>query len=45
MEDNFNEEELQDIFFNMKRIEPAFNNWSEQKLRKLTQAVYECGYT
>ena len=29
----------------MKRIEPAFNNWSEKELRQLTQAVYECGYT
>ena len=45
MKDNFNEEQLQDIFFNMKKIEPAFTNWSEHELRKLTQAIYECGYT
>ena len=44
MTENFDEEQLQDIFFNMKRIEPAFNNWSEHELRKLVQAVYECGY-
>ena len=45
MAENFDEEQLQDIFFNMKRIEPAFDNWSEHELRKLTQAVYKCGYT
>ena len=28
----------------MKRIEPGFNNWSEEKLKNLTEAIYKCGY-
>jgi hypothetical protein len=45
METNFNEKQLHDIFFNMKRIEPAFNNWNDDELRNLTKAIYGCGYT
>jgi hypothetical protein len=45
MKDNFDEDQLQDIFFNMKRIEPAFNLWSEDELRMLAKAVFDCGYT
>ena len=44
MKENFAEDELRDILFNMKRIEPAFNLWSEDDLIKLIQAVYKCGY-
>ena len=29
----------------MKRIEPEFNNWGEEKLKNLTKAIYKCGYT
>lgn len=45
MEDNFTEDQLQDIFFNMRRIEPAFYNWSDEKLKNLTKAIYKCGYS
>ena len=45
MQENFTENQLEDIFFNMKRIEPEFNNWGEEKLKNLTKAIYKCGYT
>ena len=44
MKDNFEKEELNDIFYNMKRVEPAFKNWSEIDLINLTKAIYKCGY-
>ena len=44
MRQNFTEDQLKDIFFHMKRIEPGFNNWSEEKLKNLTEAIYKCGY-
>jgi hypothetical protein len=44
MKENFDDEELKDIFYHMKRVEPAFNYWSENELNNLTQAIYKCGY-
>ena len=45
MKENFTEDQLQDIFYNMKKIEPAFNNWNQEQLRNLTQAIFKCGYS
>ena len=45
MEENFTKDQLQSILFNMKIIEPAFNNWTDLKLKKLTRAIYKCGYS
>lgn len=45
MEENFTKDQLQSILFNMKIIEPAFNNWTDLKLKNLTRAIYKCGYS
>lgn len=45
MKENFPEDQLQDIFYNMRRVEPTFNFKSDDELRTLTEAIYKCGYT
>tara|TARA_B100000902_G_C26854210_1_gene689766 strand:- start:113 stop:616 length:504 start_codon:yes stop_codon:yes gene_type:complete len=45
LQQNFTEDQLQDIFFNMKRVEIEFNTWNEEKLKNLTKAIYKCGYS
>lgn len=44
MEKNFTDKEIKDIICNIKRVEPNFENWSDEKLRDLIHAVYKCGY-